>query len=391
MAQIKSSIQSVNLIIIFTKLNIKKLDNKLLYYIALTEIPNVGSITAKRLVAYCGDVEQIFQEKKSALEKIPGIGEVNAQKIIQNKAACIDLAQQEIQFIHKNNISAYSYLDDNYPKRLTHCEDGPIVIYAKGNFNFNSNKVISVVGTRNATEYGKEFCENLLEGLKPHQPLVVSGLAFGVDICAHKAALKNNLPTIGVLAHGLDRLYPNIHSSTAKQMIENGGLVTEFKSGTNPDRENFPKRNRIIAGLADLTIVIESSNKGGSLITAELANSYSRDVFALPGRVFDTQSEGCNALIKQNKAHLIQSVKDIEYIMNWKAEEAQKSNQTTMFVELNNDEQKIYDILKQVEKIAIDDISLAAQLPMSKTAALLLEMEFKSVVKSLPGKMYKVV
>lgn len=391
MAQIKSSIQSVNLIIIFTKLNIKKLDNKPLYYIALTEIPNVGSITAKRLVAYCGDVEQIFQEKKSALEKIPGIGEVNAQKIIQNKAACIDLAQQEIQFIHKNNISVYSYLDDNYPKRLTHCEDGPIVIYAKGNFNFNSNKVISVVGTRNATEYGKEFCENLLEGLKPHKPLVVSGLAFGVDICAHKAALKNNLPTIGVLAHGLDRLYPNIHSSTAKQMIENGGLVTEFKSGTNPDRENFPKRNRIIAGLADLTIVIESSNKGGSLITAELANSYSRDVFALPGRVFDTQSEGCNALIKQNKAHLIQSVKDIEYIMNWKAEEAQKSNQTTMFVELNNDEQKIYDILKQVEKIAIDDISLAAQLPMSKTAALLLEMEFKSVVKSLPGKMYKVV
>jgi len=367
------------------------LDKDLIYYIALTAIPNIGSITAKKLIAYTGSVNQIFSEKKSALEKIPGIGAVNAQNIIQNKDFALNLAEHELVFIVKNNIQAYSFLEDNYPKRLTHCEDGPLVVFSKGDFNFNSQKVISIVGTRNATDYGKDFCEKLMADLTPHKPLIVSGLAFGVDICAHKAALKNNLPTIGVLAHGLDRIYPAVHTSVAKQMVENGGLVSEFRSGTNPDRENFPKRNRIIAGLSDLTIVIESSNKGGSLITAELANSYSRDVFALPGRITDTQSEGCNALIKQNKAHLIQSVKDIEYIMGWKAEETVKLNQTKLFVELTSEEKLLFDILRQQDKMAIDNIALTAQLPMSKTASLLLEMEFKNVIKSLPGKMYKAV
>ncbi len=366
------------------------LDKDLIYYIALTAIPNIGSVTAKKLIAYSGSAHQIFIEKKTALEKIPGIGAVNAQNIIQNKDFALSLAEHELAFIEKNNIYAYTFLEENYPKRLTHCEDGPLVVFSKGDFNFNTQKVISVVGTRNATDYGKEFCEKLIADLTPHKPLIVSGLAFGVDICAHKAALKNNLPTIGVLAHGLDRIYPAVHTSTAKQMVENGGLVSEFRSGTNPDRENFPKRNRIIAGLSDLTIVIESSNKGGSLITAELANSYSRDVFALPGRITDTQSEGCNALIKQNKAHLIQSVKDIEYIMGWKAEEILKPNQTKLFVELTIEEKLIFNILQQQDKMAIDDIALLAKLPMSKTAALLLEMEFKNLVKSLPGKMYKV-
>ena len=284
------------------------MDKNLLYHIALTSIPNIGSITAKKLIAYTGSVSQIFNDKKSTLEKIPGIGAFNAQNIIQNKDFALNLAQHELSFIEKHNINALTYLEDNFPKRLIQCEDGPLVIFSNGEFNFNSQKVISIVGTRNATDYGKEFCENLIFDLMPHKPLIVSGLAFGVDICAHKSAIKNNLPTIGVLAHGLDRIYPAIHTSTAKQMLENGGLVTEFRSGTNPDRENFPKRNRIIAGLSDLTIVIESSKKGGSLITADLANSYNRDVFALPGRINDTQSEGCNALIKQNKAHLIQSV-----------------------------------------------------------------------------------
>lgn len=366
------------------------LDKDLIYYIALTAIPNIGSVTAKKLIAYSGSANQIFSEKRTALEKIPGIGAVNAQNIIQNKDFALNLAEHELAFIEKNNIYAYTFLEENYPKRLTHCEDGPLVVFSKGDFNFNTQKVISVVGTRNATDYGKDFCEKLIADLIPHKPLIVSGLAFGVDICAHKAALKNNLPTIGVLAHGLDRIYPAVHTSTAKQMLENGGLVSEFRSGTNPDRENFPKRNRIIAGLSDLTIVIESSNKGGSLITAELANSYSRDVFALPGRISDTQSEGCNALIKQNKAHLIQSVKDIEYIMGWKAEEVSKPNQTKLFVDLTTEEKVLLDILKQQDKMAIDDIALLTKLPMSKTAALLLEMEFKNLVKSLPGKMYKV-
>ncbi|MGE0560228.1 MAG: DNA-processing protein DprA [Flavobacteriales bacterium] len=367
------------------------LDKNLLYYIALTSIPNIGSITAKKLIAYTGSVNQIFSDKKSTLEKIPGIGVVNAQNIVQNKDFALNLAERELAFIEKNNIKAHTFLEENYPKRLTHCEDGPLVVFAKGEFDFNVQKVISIVGTRNATDYGKEFCEKLIADLIPHKPLIVSGLAFGVDICAHKLALKNNLPTIGVLAHGLDRIYPSVHTSTAKQMLANGGLISEFRSGTNPDRENFPKRNRIIAGLSDLTMVIESSNKGGSLITAELANGYSRDVFALPGRITDTQSEGCNALIKQNKAHLIQSVKDIEYIMGWKAEETVRPNQTKLFVELTTEEKMVFNILQQHDKLAIDNIALMAQLPMSKIAALLLEMEFKNVVKSLPGKMYKVV
>lgn len=367
------------------------MSHNLLYSIALTAIPNIGDITAKKLIAYCGSAEQVFKEKKTALEKIPGIGEVNAQNIIQNKASSVTLAENELVFIEKHLINAYTFFDENYPKRLTHCEDGPLVIFAKGEFNFNAPKVISIVGTRNATEYGKAFCEKLMEELIPHRPLIVSGLAFGIDICAHKAAIKNNLPTIAALAHGLDRIYPNIHTSTAKQMMENGGLISDFRSGTNPDRENFPKRNRLVAGIADVTIVVESSSKGGSLITAELANSYSRDVFALPGRVTDSQSEGCNALIKQNKAHLIQSVKDLEYIMGWKAEDTAIPNQTRLFVDLTPEEKGLVDLLSKQEKIGIDDLALLAKLPMSKTASLLLEMEFKNVVKALPGKMYKLV
>ena len=367
------------------------MNQQLLYHIALTAIPNIGNITAKKLIAYCGGVEAVFTEKKSALEKIPGIGVVNASRILDHKSESLVLAKQELEFIEKNNINALCFYDELFPKRLSHCEDGPIVLFSKGDFDYNAQKVISIVGTRKATDYGKDFCEQLLENLKPHNPLIVSGLAFGVDICAHKAALNNNLPTIGVAAHGLDRLYPSQHKSVADQMLGNGGLVSEFLSGTKPDRENFPKRNRIVAGLADAIIVIESSKKGGSLITAELGNSYNRDVFALPGRITDTQSEGCNALIKQNKAHLLQSFKDLEYIMGWEAKTPKNNQQAQLFVELNPEEQLIFDLLKEQDKTNIDDLALKAKLPMSKTASLLLEMEFNNLVKSLPGKMYKVV
>lgn len=367
------------------------MNQQLLYHIALTAIPNIGNITAKKLIAYCGGVEAIFSEKKNALEKIPGIGVVNASRILDHKAESLVLAEEELKFIDKNNITALCFNDDLFPKRLSHCEDGPIVLFSKGDFDYNAQKVISIVGTRKATDYGKDFCEQLLENLKPHNPLIVSGLAFGVDICAHKEALKNNLPTIGVTAHGLDRLYPSQHKSISDQMLNNGGLVTEFLSGTKPDRENFPKRNRIVAGLADAIIVIESSKKGGSLITAELGNSYNRDVFALPGRITDTQSEGCNALIKQNKAHLLQSFKDLEYIMGWEAKTPKNNKQTQLFIELTPDEQLLFDLLKEQDKTNIDDLALKAKLPMSKTASLLLEMEFNNLVKSLPGKMYKAI
>lgn len=365
------------------------MNEQLLYHIAITSIPNIGDVTAKKLIAYCGSSEQVFSDKKRVLEKIPGIGGVNAEKIIQHKIEALAIAEEELAFIKKNNIKPLFYLNDNYPKRLLHCEDGPILLYTKGDVEYNNPKVVSIVGTRKATDYGKDFCNKIVEELAPHQPLIVSGLAYGIDVCSHKAALKNNLATVGVVAHGLDRLYPSQHTGVAKQMIENGGLLTDYKSGTNPDRENFPKRNRIIAGLSDLTIVIESSKKGGSLITAYIANDYNRDVFALPGRLSDSQSEGCNNLIKSHKAALIQSVKDIEYIMGWEAEKKTKPNQTQLFVELTPEQKMVTAILSKNEKIAIDELSLQAKLPMSKTASMLLELEFEGIVKSLPGKLYK--
>lgn len=367
------------------------MNSSLLHHIALTVIPNVGNITAKKLIAYCGSAEAVFQESSKALEKIPGVGGVNAKKIIENKVAALDIAQKELLFIGQNNIGAICINESGFPQRLIHCEDGPIVLFTKGQVNFNNQKVISIVGTRKATDYGKDFCEQLIENLKPHHPVIVSGLAYGIDICAHKSAVKQGVTTFGVLAHGLDRVYPAQHKTTTKEMQLNGGLVSEFLSGTNPDRENFPKRNRIIAGLADATIVIESSKKGGSLITAELANQYNRDVFALPGRLNDTQSEGCNALIKQNKAHLIQSVKDIEYIMGWEAQKTTQPQQQALFIELNENEKVLVNILKNSDKVAIDQLALKANASMSKTASTLLELEFKGVVKSLPGKIYKLV
>jgi len=363
----------------------------LLYYIGLTSIPTIGNITAKKLIAYCGSAEQIFYDPISSLKKIPGIGSFHAKQIVQNREESLSIAQQELDFISKNHITVHTVFDTSYPKRLTHCEDGPLVIYTKGNLNLNAQKIISVVGTRKATDYGKGFCEQLIAKLKPHNPLIVSGLAFGVDACAHKAAVKNNISTVGVVAHGLDRLYPPQHRSLAINMLEGGGLVTEFKSGTKPDRENFPKRNRLIAGMADAVIVIESSKKGGSLITAELANTYSRDVFALPGRVNDAYSEGCNAFIKQNKAHLLQSVKDIEYLMNWQATEKKANTQVQLFVELRPDEKVLFTLLSQQGALTIDELALKSNFTMSKTASLLLELEFKNVIKSLPGKLYRVV
>jgi len=367
------------------------MNEQLLYNIAITTLKGIGDITAKKLIAYCGSSKAVFEEKNNLLEKIPGIGSFNAKNILKNKSEALKIAEKEIKFIEKDKVKPLFFLDKDYPKRLVHCEDGPVMIYTKGNIDFNQQKVISMVGTRKSTDYGIDFCERLIDDLKPHNPLIISGLAYGIDICAHKVALKNNLQTVAVLAHGLDRIYPSIHRSTANKMLNNGGLVTDYKSETNPDRENFPKRNRIIVGLSDLTIVVESSKKGGSLISADLANSYNRDVFAVPGRITDTQSEGCNWLIKTNKAALIQSVKDLEYIMGWEVEKNELPKQHKLFISLNEEEKIITNLLTQQEKIAIDDLSLQAKLPMSKTASLLLGLEFNGVVKSLPGKMYKLV
>jgi DNA processing protein len=362
-------------------------NQNLLYQIALTLIPGIGAIKAKKIIAYCGDAEAVFKSKKKELSKIPAINSFQTESIISKNIFV--RAEKEIEFIIKNQIKPLFYTDKDYPNRLKYCEDSPILLYFKGNCDLNAAKIISIVGTRKATEYGKEICRKILEDLRPYNPLIVSGLAYGIDICAHKLALSNNLSTIACLGHGLDKIYPSIHQATAQSMLEKGGLLTEFLSQTDPDRENFPKRNRIVAGIADATLVIEAGIKGGALITAEIANSYNRDVFAVPGRLNDEYSQGCNHLIKTHKAALISSVKDIEYVMGWEQNITRKIIQQKLFVELNPEEELLLKILKENKSVSIDKLSLLANFNISKTAATLLKLEFSGMIKVLPGKIYE--
>jgi DNA processing protein len=363
-------------------------NNELLYNIAITLVPDIGDIRAKSLIAYCGSAEAVFKEKAARLEKIPGIGAFGAKAISKSKV--LDRAEKEIGFIREYKITPIFFTEESYPRRLRHCDDSPVMLYYKGTAGLNAERIVAVVGTRNATEYGKDLCKKLVEDISGLEVLVMSGLAYGIDICAHKTALENKLNTVGVLAHGLDRIYPAVHSAPAKKMLKQGGLLTEFPSDTNPDRENFPKRNRIVAGMSDAVIVVEAGRKGGALITAELGNSYHRDVFAFPGRVGDTYSEGCNNLIKTNRAALIQSAKDLEYIMGWdNKKKEKKAVQKQLFVDLKPEEETIVKVLRDKGKINIDELSVLSDMPMSQTATVLLHLEFSGLVKSLPGKMYQ--
>jgi DNA processing protein len=361
----------------------------LAYKIAISLIPGIGSVTARNLIAYVGSVEGVFQEKEKNLMKIPGIGEVNAKRVVRQNV--LERAKREIDFILKSQIQTFFYLDDNYPTRLKGCSDAPIILYYKGSANLNERRIISVVGTRNATNYGKEICEELIRNFseKSYRILVVSGLAYGIDVHAHKACLKYNVPTVGVFAHGLDTIYPSLHAPVAAKMLENGGLVSDFISETKIDRANFLRRNRIIAGLADATVIVESAQKGGALVTADIANSYNRDVFAFPGRSTDLYSQGCNKIIKLNEAVLVENQADIEKAMNWDIKVATTcAYQTSLFLEFTTEEQKLVDLLKEGDRF-IDEITVETQLPMSKVSSLLLTLEFKGAIASLPGKMYR--
>ena len=366
-----------------------EISDNLKYKIAISLIPGIGSVTARNLIAYVGSVEGVFREKEKNLQKIPGVGEVNAQKVVRQNV--LERAEREVDFILKNRIQTYFYLDENYPVRLKNCSDAPIVLYFRGNANLNERRIISVVGTRNATNYGKELCDELIRSFsqRNYPLLVVSGLAYGIDVHAHKACLKYDVPTVGVFAHGLDNMYPALHAPIAAKMLEKGGLITDFISETKIDRNNFLRRNRIIAGLTDATIVVESAEKGGALVTADIANSYNRDVFAFPGRSNDPFSRGCNKLIKLNEAVLIENQLDIEKAMNWDVKTSlARVFQTSLFVELTADEQKLVDLLKGGDRF-VDEITIESQLPMSRVSALLLGLEFKGLVTSLPGKMYR--
>jgi len=359
------------------------------YKIAISLIPGIGSVTARNLIAYVGSVEGVFQEKAKNLMKIPGVGEVNAQRIIQQNV--LDRAKREVDFILKNQIQTLFYLDDNYPARLKNCSDSPIILYFKGNAILNELHVISVVGTRNATNYGKDICEELIHSFseRNYKLLVISGLAYGIDVHAHKACLKYNVPTVGVFAHGLDTIYPSLHSAIASKMLENGGLITDFVSDTVIDRQNFLRRNRIIAGLADATIIVESAEKGGALVTADIANSYNRDVFAFPGRSNDPYSRGCNKIIKLNEAILVENASDIEKAMNWDVKiSSPRVFQTSLFETFTDEENRLIDLLKEGNRF-VDEITIETQLPMSKVSSLLLGLEFRGLVVSLPGKMYR--
>lgn len=362
-------------------------DDLFIHRIALTLIEGVGDVLARQLVSYCGSVEAIFREKRRVLEKIPEIGPKTALSISGFRN--FSVAEKELKFIRQHKIKTYFYLDEDYPARLKNCYDSPVMLYYKGTADLNHSRMVAIVGTRNASDYGKSFTLKLIDELEQMKAIVVSGLAYGIDITAHKACVNKNLETIGVMAHGLDRIYPKIHNQTARKIVTCGGLLTEHISGSDPDRENFPKRNRIIAGLCDAVIVVEAAKKGGALITADIANSYNRDVFALPGRIDDTYSEGCNMLIKSNRAALIQSAADIRYIMGWENEDhTNKVKQKSLFVDLNEDEKKLVDFISANEKAAIDSIVIHSGMQPSKVAAILLNLEFAGVIKGLPGKVF---
>lgn len=363
--------------------------DKAIYEIALGMIPGVGGMLSRQLVSYCGSAEKVFKTPPGKLKRIPGIGKHLCQVITTYDY--LTEAEKELERTKKKGISILFYTDKEYPDRLRQIHDSPTLLYFKGNIDLNHPKTVGIVGTRKATEYGKEAVEKIMEALEPHRPLIISGLAYGIDIAAHKAALKFNLPTIGVMATGLDIIYPSLHKQTASKMEESGGLITEYELGSKPEPSRFPARNRIIAGLSDVLIVVEAAEKGGALITAEIANGYNREVFALPGNVGHTYSEGCNKLIRNHKAHIYTGIEDIEYVMNWSVgETTEKTEKKIIDSDLfSPEEQLVIGLLNNPDGILIDELSWKSNIPLSRLASILLMLEFQGIVKSLPGKKYK--
>lgn len=367
------------------------MDQNRLALLALHFIPGLGDYNIRQLVSYCGSAEKVFTTPKGKLLKIPGVGQVTANTIVNGKP--FGKAEQELKRAEKESVELIFFTDKKYPSRLRQIHDAPSLLYIKGNIDFENAKTVGIVGTRNSTDYGKDCVEELVKGLVPHGALIVSGLAYGIDIQAHKQALKNNLPTIGVMGSGIDVIYPAVHKDVAKKMLDMGGLVTENPMAAKPEAHNFPARNRIVAGLSDAVVIVEAAENGGALITAEIANSYNKDVFAFPGNIGQSHSTGCNNLIKSNRAHLITSVKDLEYVMNWDVTvEKPKQKETFSLEGFEAEEQHVLKVmLEKKGQASIDELSWAANIPIGHLASLLLSLEFKGVVKSLPGKLYKII
>ena len=365
-------------------------EEKIRSLLLLKKVPNLGDSSIKKLINAVGSPQAVLAEKPVNLLKITGIGSHKIKGLSDKQHAV--LADKELDFIFKNKVNVTCYDDPDYPSRLKHCVDGPVLLFSRGNIDLSNPKVISIVGTRKVTNYGVQFCENLIEQLAPLQPVIVSGFAYGVDITAHKAAIRHSLQTIGCLAHGLNQIYPKSHARYMSDVEKNGGFFTDFWSSDTFDRKNFLGRNRIIAGLSEATLVIESADKGGSLVTADIAHSYDREVFAVPGRATDTLSKGCNTLIKTQKAHMLTNAADIIYMLGWDVSENKKQTvQKQLFVELNTEEKHIYNFLKEAGKESLDIIALHCSIPTFKVASLLLTMELKGVIRPLPGKQFEIV
>lgn len=367
----------------------ERTDDSLLYNIALTMIPNIGSGLAQNLIAYCGSAEAVFAASKGKLLKVPLIGDERANEILS--ADVMEKAKKELKFIKDYNIRTLLYSDPEYPRRLRECADMPFLLYYRGNADLNADKIVGIVGTRNISEYGKEITKKFVEDLAAQDVLVVSGLAYGVDIAAHHAALDNKLKTVGVMAHGLNQIYPSQHKSTAKKMVDQGGLLTEYHSQVEMHPSFFPARNRIVAGMCDAVVVIESAVKGGALITANIANSYNKDVFAIPGRVSDKYSAGCNFLIRTFKATMVESAANLFEAMNWEVAGKPKKKKVQLSLSLSPEEQKIYQLLTEAPELEIDRIVNLSEMSGGEIAATLLEMEMSGVIVSLPGKRYRLV
>lgn len=358
------------------------------YQLALSLIPGIGNVLTKQLISYCGSAKEVFKSNKTKLSKIPGIGEKVAQSILNNDTW--QTAEKELKRHEEYGLKLLYYTDPDYPIRLKHIADAPPLLYYKGKTNLNQQRILSIVGTRKATAYGKEVVEQLIAGIIKHAPLIVSGLAYGIDIYAHRSALKHNIPTVGVLASGLNVIYPPVHKDTAHQMLSNGGLLSENRLDAKPDFHRFPERNRIIAGLADATLVVEAAEKGGALITAALAKSYKRKLFAVPGSIHNPFSRGCLDLIKSGQAEMLTSIADLEKALGWTAGYNNAMPKETHLEALSAEENTIVQTLQHHDnEMVIDELSWKSQVPINKLAALLLEMEFKGYIKSLPGKRFR--
>ncbi|HZI00664.1 MAG TPA: DNA-processing protein DprA [Flavisolibacter sp.] len=363
--------------------------DELICQLAMTLIPNIGDARARALVNHFGDARSIFSASLSSLQQVEGINSALAKSI--KAFDDFSLAEKEKQFIERYGIQAIFLTDPAYPQRLLNCYDAPVLLFYKGTANLNASRTLAIVGTRLCTDYGRHFTEKLIQDLSAEGITIISGLAYGIDAAAHKAAIKHQLPTIGVVAHGIDKIYPADHATLAKEMIySGGGLLTEFFSGTKADKHHFPLRNRIVAGMADATLVIETEIKGGSMITAKLADAYNRDVFALPGRITDKKSSGCNRLIQYQNAIMLTDAKELLQVMGWQTErKPQKKKQRALFIEMTQDEKKIVALLEGKECMHIDEINFKSGLSSSAIAAAILNLELQHIVSSLPGKMYQ--